>query len=167
MIGTPAKPNDPKIGRVLGGRKDKVKGKPSYTRHQGEPRELSALSKMLETGGERMLLPARRMAIRRVWPTLQDVELFGTQGTHDLSPEPYSLLPGSCSSCRWSTAPSCGVRRMAAWGKDLLDPWASSGIAAMRLEGLGVAAVPSSQGGPQELAIPQVRIQCRVAGVSQ
>ena len=40
MIGTPAKPNDPKVGRVLGG--GKVKKDAAFARpHQGEPREFS------------------------------------------------------------------------------------------------------------------------------
>ena len=39
MLGTPAKPNDPKVGRVLG-RRTGQEGVPVYPRHQGEPREL-------------------------------------------------------------------------------------------------------------------------------
>ena len=47
MIGTPAKPNDPKIGRVLGG--GKVKKDHPYTLVIKENRESFRTSKMLET----------------------------------------------------------------------------------------------------------------------
>ena len=42
MIGTPAKPNDPKVGRVLGGGKGQERLS-VHSRHQGKPRELSHL----------------------------------------------------------------------------------------------------------------------------
>ena len=151
MIGTPAKPNDPKIGRVLGG--GKVKKEYPYTLVIKENRESFRTSKMLETVvNERFyqLEDGHQKGVANA-KTSSYLELKVPTIYHQNQPRFFRVV----QFLQMVDSPELRVRRMAAWGKDLLDP-ASSGIAAMRLEGLGALAVPSLKEGLKS-SHPQVR----------
>ena len=136
MIGTPAKPNDPKVGRVLGG--GKVKKDYPFTLVIKENRESFRTSKMLETvvnerfhqienGHQKGVATAKTPSYLELKvPTLyhQNQEHFFRV---------VQLLP-------MIDSPELRARRMAAWSKELLDP-TTAGVAAMKLEGLGTTAV--------------------------
>ena len=157
MIGTPAKPKDPKIGRVLGG--GKVKKEYPFTLVIKENRESFRTSKMLQTvvnerfhqtenGHQKGASNAKSPSYLELKvPTLyhQNQERFFRV---------VQLL-------QMIDSPELRTRRIAAWSKDLLDP-TTAGIAAMRLEGLGTVAVD-----PLKEALknpnPQVRYFCAEA----
>ena len=136
MIGTPARPSDPKIGRVLGG--GKVKKEYPFTLVIKENRESFRTSKMLETvvnerfyqiedGHQKGAAIAKQPSYLELRvPTLY----------HQNQPRFFRVV----QYLQMVDSPELRVRRLAAWGKDLLAP-TSAGIAAMRLEGLGTVAV--------------------------
>src|SRR5262249_49240621 len=142
MIGTPAQPNDPKIGRVLGG--GRVKKEYPYTLVIKENRESYHTAKLLETavnqrfhqtedGHQKGVATGKTNSylVLRV-PTLyhQNQERFFRS---------VSLLP--LPAC-----PELRVRRLATWSHDLLDP-KTTAVAALRLEGLGNGSIESLQAG--------------------
>ena len=91
MIGTPAKPNDPKVGRVLG-RRQGQEGLPVHARHQGEPRELPHFEDA-RNGGQRAF-PSDRKRSSKGSGQRQDPELSRAQGPDALSSESAAFLPG-------------------------------------------------------------------------
>jgi hypothetical protein len=136
MIGTPAKPKDLKVGRVLGG--GKVRKEYPFTLVIKENRESFRTSKMLETvvndrfyqtidGHQKGAANAKTSSYLELKvPTLyhQNQERF------------FRVI----QLLQMIDSPELRTRRIAAWSKDLVDP-ATAGIAAMRLEGLGSVAV--------------------------
>ena len=137
MIGTPAKPNDPKVGRVLGRRQGQERI-PVHARHQGEPRELPHVENA-RNGGQRAFPPDRRRASKgsRPPPRLPAISSSRCPTLYHQNQQRFFRV---VQLLQMIDSPELRTRRMAAWGKDLLDP-ATAGIAAMRLEGLGTAAV--------------------------
>jgi flagellar basal body P-ring protein FlgI len=138
MIGTPAKPNDPKVGRVLGG--GKVKKEYPFTLVIKENRESFRTSKMLETvvnerfhefekGHQKGVATAKTPS----YLVLNVPKLYHQNQEHFF--RVAQLLP-------MIDSPELRTRRNAAWSKELLDP-KTAGIAAMKLEGLGPAGVES------------------------
>jgi flagellar basal body P-ring protein FlgI len=136
MIGTPAKPNDPKVGRVLGG--GKVKKEYPFTLVIKENRESFRTSKMLETvvnerfhefekGHQKGVATAKTPS----YLVLNVPKLYHQNQEHYF--RVAQLLP-------MIDSPELRTRRAAAWSKELLDP-KTAGIAAMKLEGLGPAGV--------------------------
>ncbi len=138
MIGTPAKPNDLKVGRVLGG--GKVKKDYPFTLVVKENRESFRTAKMLETvtnerfhqtvdGHQKGVVNAKSPSYLELKvPTLY----------HQNQQRFFRIV----QLLQMIDSPELRIRRMEAWSKDLLDP-ATAGVAAMRLEGLGTTAVDS------------------------
>jgi flagellar basal body P-ring protein FlgI len=142
MIGTPAKPNDLKVGRVLGGGKVK-KGYP-FTLVIRENRESFRTSKMLETvvnerfhefdnGHQKGVATAKTPS----YLVLNVPKLYHQNQEHFF--RVAQLLP-------MIDSPELRTRRAATWTQELLDP-KTAGIAAMKLEGLGPAGIEPLQSG--------------------
>jgi len=151
MIGTPTKPNDPKVGRILGG--GKIRKDYPFTLVIKENRESIRTSKMLETvvnerfhqtenGHQKGAATAKTPSYLELKvPTLyhQNQERF------------FRVV----QSLQMIDSPELRLRRIAAWSKDLLDPQ-TAGVAALKLEGVGSAAVESLQAALKS-PNPQVR----------
>ena len=157
MIGTPAKPNDPKVGRVLGG--GKVKKEYPFTLVIKENRESFRTSTMLEkvvnerfhefeNGHQKGVATAKTPSFL----VLKVPALYHQNQEHYF--RVVQLLP-------MIDSPELRTRRSAAWSKELLDP-TTAGVAAMKLEGLGAASIEPLKTG---LKSPnaQVRFFCAEA----
>ena len=142
MIGNPGKPNDPKVGRVLGG--GRVKKDYPYTLVIKENRESYHTSKLLETvvntrfhqteDGHQKGVATGKTASYLV---LRVPALY-----HQNQPRYFrvvQLLP-------MVDGPELRVRRLAIWSKELLDP-KMAGVAALKLEGLGKSSVDALKEG--------------------
>ncbi|HZW31028.1 MAG TPA: flagellar basal body P-ring protein FlgI, partial [Isosphaeraceae bacterium] len=142
MIGTAAKADDRKVGRVLGG--GRVKKEYPYTLVIRENRESYHTAKLLETavnarfhqtedGHQKGVATGKTNSylVLRV-PTLyhQNQERFFRV---------INLLP-------IIDGPELRVRRLAAWSQELLDP-KTTAVAALKLEGLGSGSIESLQAG--------------------
>ena len=136
MIGTPAKPNDPKIGRVLGG--GKVKKDHPFTLVIKENRESFRTSKMLETvvnerfhefenGHQKGCATAKTNS----YLVLKVPTVYHQNQDHFFRVVQLLAMIDS---------PELRIRRTAAWIKELADP-TTAGVAAMKLEGLGPAGI--------------------------
>jgi flagellar basal body P-ring protein FlgI len=157
MIGTPAKPKDPKVGRVLGG--GRAKKEYPFTLVIKENRESFRTSKMLETvvnerfhefenGHQKGVTTAKTPS----YLVLKVPALYHQNQEHYF--RVVQLLP-------MIDSPELRTRRIAAWSKDLLDPKAA-GVAAMKLEGLGPEGIgPLKEGLKSPNA--QVRFFCAEA----
>ncbi len=142
MLGTPAKPNDPKVGRVLGG--GRIKKDYPYTLVIKENRESYHTAKMLETvintrfhqteDGHQKGVATGKTASYLV---------LRVPALYHQNQERYfrvvQLLP-------MVDGPELRVRRLAAWSKELLDP-KTAGVAALKLEGLGPTAIDALKEG--------------------
>ena len=142
MIGTPTKPNDPKVGRVLGG--GKVKKEYPFTLVIKENRESFRTSSMLEkvvnkrfhefeNGHQKGVATAKTPSFL----VLNVPELYHQNQEHYF--RVVQLLP-------MIDSPELQTRRLAAWSKELLDP-TTAGVAAMKLEGLGTTSIDSLKAG--------------------
>ena len=157
MIGTPAKPNDPKVGRVLGG--GRVKKEHPFTLVIKENRKSFRTAKMLETvvneryhqtenGKQKGVATAKS----DTYLVLKVPPIYHQNQDHFF--RVVQLLP-------MIDSPELRTRRIAAWSKDLLDPKAA-GVAAMKLEGLGPEGIgPLKEGLKSPNA--QVRFFCAEA----
>jgi hypothetical protein len=142
MIGTPAKPNDPKVGRVLGG--GKVKKSHPYTLVVKDNRKSVRTAKMLETVVNARFHQSEDGRQKGVATAKTDSYLeLKVPATYHQNQQHFfrvlQLLP-------MIDAPELRVRRTSAWSKELLDP-TTAGVAAMKLEGLGSPAIESLQAG--------------------
>ena len=145
MIGTPAKPKDPKVGRVLGG--GKVKKEYPFTLVIKENRESFRTSKMLETVVNERFHQTRRRASKGSRQR-QDPQLSRAQGPHALSPESATLLPGRPAPSndrqpRAAHAPDRGLEQRPARSLDRRD-------CGDEARGAGNRGRRPPQGGPQE-----------------
>jgi Flagellar P-ring protein len=151
MIGTPAKPNDPKVGRVLGG--GKAKKDHPYTLVIRDSRKSFRTAKMLETvvserfhqtenGRQKGAATAKTDS----YLVLKVPPIYHQNQDHFF--RVVQLLP-------MIDTPELRARRLAAWSQELLDP-KTAGVAAMKLEGLGTTAVESLQAGVKSTN-PQVQ----------
>jgi flagellar basal body P-ring protein FlgI len=142
MIGTPAKPNDPKVGRVLGG--GKVKKDYPFTLVIKENRESYRTAKMLETVvNERFHQTEdghQKGATTAKTPSF--LELKVPTLYHQNQQRFFRVV----QLLQMIDSPDLRARRMTAWSNDLRDP-ATAGVAAMKLEGLGTTAVDSLKEG--------------------
>jgi flagellar basal body P-ring protein FlgI len=157
MIGTPAKPNDPKFGRVLGG--GKAKKEHPYTLVIRESRRSFRTSKMLENvvnerfhqteaGHQKGVATAKSdtYLVLKVPPIYhQNQDHFFRVVQH---------LP-------MIDTPELRTRRITGWSQELLDP-KTAGVAAMKLEGLGNSSIESLQAGVKSTN-PQVQFFCAEA----
>ena len=142
MIGTPAKPNDPKVGRVLGG--GKVKKEYPFTLVIKQNRESFRTSKMLETvvnerfhefdnGHQKGVATAKTPS----YLVLNIPKLYHQNQEHFF--RVAQLLP-------MLDSPDLRTRRIAVWSKELLDP-KTTGVAAMKLEGVGPEGIEPLKSG--------------------
>ncbi len=157
MIGTPAKPNDPKVGRVLGG--GKAKKEHPYTLVIKESRRSFRTSKMLETvvnerfhqtedGHQKGVATAKS----DTYLVLKVPPIYHQNQDHFF--RVVQLLP-------MIDTPELRTRRIAGWSQELLDP-KTAGVAAMKLEGLGNSSIESLQAGVKSTN-PQVQFFCAEA----
>jgi flagellar basal body P-ring protein FlgI len=157
MIGTLAKPGDPKVGRVLGG--GRVKKDFPYTLAIKDNRKSFHTSRMLETivnerfhqtedGRQKGAATAKTdsFLVLKV-PTLyhQNQEHFFRV---------IQLLP-------MVDGPELRERRISAWTKELQDP-KTAGVAAMKLEGVGTSAIEPLKTGLKS-SNSQIRYFCAEA----
>ena len=142
MLGTPAKPNDPKIGRILGG--GRVKKEYPYTLVIKENRESIFTAKMLESVVNARFHQTedghqKGMATGKTASFL----VLRVPALYHQNQERYfrvvQLLP-------MVDGPELRVRRLAAWSKELLDP-KTAGVAALKLEGFGTTAIDALKEG--------------------
>lgn len=157
MTGTPAKPHDLKIGRVLGG--GKVKKEYPFTLVIKENRESVRTSKMLETvvnerfhqtedGHQKGVANAK---------TPSYLELKVPTVYHQNQPHFFRVI----QLLQMIDSPELRIRRIDAWSHDLLDP-TTAGVAAMKLEGLGPGGIEPLQTGLKS-SNPQIRFFCAEA----
>jgi flagellar basal body P-ring protein FlgI len=140
MIGSPAKPDDPKVGRVLGG--GRVKKDYPYTLVIKENRESIRTSKMLETVvNERFHQTEnghQKGAATAKTPSFLELKVPALY--HQNQERFFRVV----QSLQMIDSPELRTRRIAAWSKELLD-LQTSGVAALKLEGLGSAAIEALQ----------------------
>ncbi|MFI5454044.1 MAG: flagellar basal body P-ring protein FlgI [Isosphaerales bacterium] len=157
MIGTPAKPNDPKVGRILGG--GKVKKDYPFTLVIKENRESIRTSKMLETVvNERFHQTEsghQKGAATAKTPSF--LELKVPTFYHQNQERFFRVV----QCLQMIDSPELRTRRIAAWSKELVDPQ-TAGVAALKLEGLGSASIESLQAA-LKTPNPQVRFFCAEA----
>jgi flagellar basal body P-ring protein FlgI len=136
MIGTLAKPNDPKVGRVLGG--GRVKKAYPNTLVIKENRESYRASKMLETvinerfhqfedGHQKGVATAKTPS----YLELKVPTLYHQNQDHFFRVVQHLQMIDN---------PELRTQRIATWGKELADP-TTAGAAALKLEGLGSSAI--------------------------
>jgi flagellar basal body P-ring protein FlgI len=154
MIGTPGKPNDAKVGRVLGGAK--VKKNRPYTLVIKENRESYRTVKMLETvvnerfhefenGHQKGAATAKTP----LYLELKVPTLYHQNQDHFFRVVQLLSMIDS---------PDLRARRTDVWTKELVDP-TTAGVAAMKLEGLGPAGIEPLKTGLQS-PNAQVRFFC-------
>ena len=146
MLGTPAKPNDPKVGRVLGG--GRVKKEYPYTLVIKENRESYYTAKMLESVVNAAVPPDRGRAPEGGGDR-QDRQLPGAPASPSCTTRTRPRYFRVVQSLPMIDGPELRARRQAAWSKELLDP-KTAGVAALKLEGLGPTRGRRAQGGPEE-----------------
>jgi flagellar basal body P-ring protein FlgI len=151
MLGTPGRPDNPKVGRVLGG--GRVKKEYPYTLVIKENRESYSAAKMLESVINQRFHQAedghqKGMATGKTasYLVLRVPELY-----HQNQPRYFRVV----QSLQIIDGPELRVRRMAAWSKELLDP-KTAGVAALKLEALGTGSVDALKEGLKS-PHPQVR----------
>jgi flagellar basal body P-ring protein FlgI len=136
MIGTPAKPNDPKVGRVLGG--GKVKKEHPFTLVIKENRESFRTSRMLEKVVNERFHEFEHGHQTGVATAKQPSFLvLKVPALYHQNQEHYFRVVQLLSMI---DSPELRARRSATWTKELLDP-TTAGVAAMKLEGLGAASI--------------------------
>jgi hypothetical protein len=142
MIGTPAKPNDSKVGRVLGG--GRVKKEYPYTLVIKENRESYRTAKLLESViNERFHQTEAGHQKGVATGKTSSYLVLRVPALYHQNQERYfrvvQLLP-------IIDGPELRTRRLASWSQELLDPQ-KTGLAALKLEGLGTGAVEALQAG--------------------
>jgi flagellar basal body P-ring protein FlgI len=154
MIGTLAKPNDPKVGRVLGG--GRVKKDYPYTLAIKDNRKSFHTSRMLETVvNERFhqMESGRQKGVATAktdsYLVLKVPTLYHQNQEHFF--RVVQLLP-------MVEGPELRERRIAAWTKELEDP-KTAGIASLKLEGVGSAAIEPLKAGLKS-SNSQIRYFC-------
>ncbi len=138
MIGNPARPDDPRVGRVLGG--GRVKEDAPYALSIKETRRSGKTSYLLESvvkqrfhqveGGDR-----KGMAVAKTDSLL----ILKVPKAYHHNQDRYHQVIKYLSLVE---DPALREQRYEAWGRDLLDP-RKAGLAAIKLEGLGPGAVPT------------------------
>jgi flagellar basal body P-ring protein FlgI len=142
MIGTLAKPDDPKVGRVLGGAR--VKKDYPYTLAIKENRKSFHTSRMLETVvNERFheMEDGRQKGVATAktdsYLILKVPKIYHQNQEHFFRVvQLLSMVEG----------PELRERRIAAWTKELEDP-KTAGVASLKLEGIGSAAIEPLKAG--------------------
>jgi flagellar basal body P-ring protein FlgI len=151
MIGTPAQPDNPKVGRVLGGAR--VKKEVPFSLVLKENRRSFRTSALVESEVNKRFHQTEGVDQKGVAKAKTDqyLELKVPHAYHHNQPRFFrvvQLLP-------MVDTPALRVQRMAAWGKELLDP-KTAGVAALKLEGLGPNAIEPLKAG---LASPNAQVR--------
>lgn len=136
MIGTPAQPDNPKVGRALGGAR--VKKEVPFSLVLKENRRSFRTSARVESEVNKRFHQTEGVDQKGVAKAKTDqyLELRVPRAYHHNQPRFFrvvQLLP-------MVDTPALRVQRMAAWGQELLDP-KTAGVAALKLEGLGPNAI--------------------------
>ncbi len=142
MIGNSAKPNDPKVGRVLGG--GKALSDTLYVIQIKESRRSGKTSQLIENVIKQRFHQTeagynKGMAVAK---TDSALELKVPKIYHH-NQDRYHLI---INYLHLVDNPALREQRMQEWGRDLLDP-KKAGVAALRLEGLGPVAIPTLKQG--------------------
>ena len=142
MIGNTARPNDPKVGRVLGG--GRVKEDSLYALTIKEARRSGKTSQLLQNVVNNRFHQSEGTDQKGMCNAKTDSLLtLKVPTTYHHNQNRYykliKLLP-------LVDNPTLREQRMQQWGKDLLDP-KKAGLAALRLEGLGPGASPTLRAG--------------------
>ncbi len=151
MVGTLAKPGNLKVGRILGGAR--VKKEVPFTLVIKENRRSVRTSAIIETVVNQRFHQAEGVNEKGAAIAKSDtyLELKVPRVYHHNHPRYFrviQLLP-------MVDSPALRTERLAAWGKDLLDP-KKAGVAALKLEGLGPSAIEPLKAGLVSPS-PQVR----------
>jgi len=151
MIGTDSKPNDTKVGRVLGGAQ--VKKDSPFRLELKDNRKSFKSSKLIETVVNRRFHQTEGIKQNGMATAKTDAFLeLRVPKVYQHNQFRYfrviKLLP-------LVDNPQLQALRMAAWGEELLDP-KTAGVAALRLEGMGVAALETLKKG---LASPNGQVK--------
>ncbi len=138
MIGNSAKPNDPKVGRVLGG--GKALNDTLYVIQIKESRRSGKTSQLIENVIKQRFHQTeagynKGMAVAKTDSTLE----LKVPKIYHHNQDRYHLI---INYLHLVDNPSLREQRMQEWGRDLLDP-KKAGIAALRLEGLGPVVIPT------------------------
>jgi len=138
MIGSAARPGDPKIGRVLGG--GKALNDTPYAIQIKESRRSGKTSQLIENVIKQRFHETeggynKGMAVAK---TDSALELKVPKIYHH-NQDRYHLI---VNYLHLVDNPALREQRMQEWGKDLLDP-SKAGVAALRLEGLGPVVIPT------------------------
>jgi flagellar basal body P-ring protein FlgI len=151
MIGSGKKPNDPKVGRVLGGGRVK-KESPFMLVIKDKRRSVRTAAIIESVVNERFhQSDAGRQKGAATAKTEGYLQLKVPSNYHQNQERFFrvvQLLP-------MVDTPALRAKRMETWGKELLEP-SASGVAALRLEGLGVSAGETLRAGLQSPSL-QVR----------
>ncbi|MHB1558850.1 MAG: flagellar basal body P-ring protein FlgI [Isosphaeraceae bacterium] len=142
MVGTPGKPNSLKVGRVLGG--GRVKKEYPFTLVIRETRESYYTAKMLESVvNERFhqMEDGHQKGVAN-GKSASFLELRVPELYHQNQPRFFRVV----QALPMIDAPELRTMRQATWSKELLDP-KKAGVAALKLEGLGNAAIDSLKEG--------------------
>jgi flagellar basal body P-ring protein FlgI len=151
MIGSAGRPTDAKVGRVLGG--GRVRREVPFRLILKENRQSAHVSKMVE-GVVNQRFPQTEVVNQKGVANAKTPEYLVLKvpriyhQDQDRFFRVVKLLP-------MVDTPDLRERRTAAWGRELLNP-ETAGLAALRLEGLGVTAVDALKGGLASPS-PQVR----------
>ncbi len=140
MIGNAKNPNDAKVGRVLGG--GRVKKESPYMLVIKDKRKSVRTAQILERVVNERFHQSEAGEQKGACTAKNDSYLvLRVPTTYHQNQERYfrvvQLLP-------MVDTPALRAHRMAAWGKELLDP-KTSGVAALKLEGLGPTAAETLQ----------------------
>ncbi len=142
MLGTPAKPNDSKVGRVLGG--GHVKKSHPYTLVINENRESVRTAKLLEkVVNERFHQfedGHQKGAANAKTPSYLELKVPSIY--HQNQAHFFSVV----RNLQMIDTPDLRARRVAGWSKTLLEP-TTAGVAALKLEGAGADAVDALKEG--------------------
>jgi flagellar basal body P-ring protein FlgI len=142
MIGNAKNPNDPKVGRVLGGGRVK-KDSPYLLVIKDKRRSIRTAAILEKVVNERFHQSEAGKQKGASTAKTDGYLVLNVPPTYHQNQERYfrviQLLP-------MVDTPALRAQRMAAWGKELLDP-KTSGVAALKLEGLGVSAGETLQEG--------------------
>jgi flagellar basal body P-ring protein FlgI len=151
VIGDAEKPDDPKVGRVLGGAR--VKKAIPYTIVIKENRRSAKNAALIEATINRRFFPVGGSDREKMATAKTDalIELKVPATYHHNQFRYFQVV----ENMQLVEAPNLRAERQEFWGKELLDP-KTAGASAIRLEGIGRNAIPVLKKGLEQKH-PQVR----------
>ncbi len=142
MIGTPARPNDPKVGRILGG--GRVKKDNPFTLAIKNNRKSFRTAKLLEDVVNERFHQTENGHQKGAANAKTDsyLELKVPNIYHQNQDHFFRVV----QHLPVLESPELQARRLTAWSQEVLNP-KTAGVAAMKLEGMGSPAVEALQAG--------------------